>query len=565
MRKSLYVVLLTGVVFFLMGFKHAPDNDHVMYVEKEQLKQESDQVLKAAKDQQVTLLYVELDQNQSDSFYQSFITRAQSEGIAVYAWGGSPSWGLTTHQDEGIAFVKWVKSYNDRSEDSAHFRGLNVDIKAYHLPLWNEDQEEVLKGWKENVQTLTARAQEAGLTVTETIPFWLDTLETPGTDGTPFHEWLMNQYDQTTILAFRETLEGDNGIMSLIETELETADRTGNKLLIGVTMEDTGLDYVTFAEEGVPDMNMHLGVLEEHAGEHPSYAGTAFQSYQYVKDQLNLDAEQQTESEVKHEKTRGTYIWEAERLINEGDNILAFAKEKNLNFLYVRLDLRQPYSSYSPFVKKAHEAGIEVHAMGGHPTWAEESERYRIQNLIDYVKGYNQSVEDGAMFQGIHLDIEPYVLQSWDDNKTELMRQWVGNLEYFASETRKNSNLEASMDLAMWLDEDPAPGKGMPFNRWVIQTMDHTSVMAFRDFTEGRGGILFMAEEELDHAKDLGKDILLSVEMKENPYVNHISFHEEGASFMEQELKQLNTELSDHPTYKGTMVHSYRYWINAKP
>ncbi|WP_345240787.1 hypothetical protein [Pontibacillus salipaludis] len=568
MRKSFYLFLLTGVVFILLGFKHSPDTDHAMYVHKEQLATESDQVLKAAEDQQVTLLYVELDQTKSDSFYQSFIKQASEKGIDVYAWGGNPSWGLTTQQDAVTQFADWVKSYNSRSGQASSFKGVNIDIKAYHLPEWDVDQERVLQEWKENIEAFTAEVRESELEVTATIPFWLDALETPGSDGQPFHEWVMNQFDQTTILAFRETLEGDNGIMSLIETELETADELGRPLLIGVTMEDTGLDYVSFAEEGIADMNMHLGVLEEHAGDYSSYSGTAFQSYQYVKDQLNLNPEEPIdsgESEEAHESVRGTYIWEAERLIQEGDDILAFAKEQDINFIYARLDLREPYSSYSGFVQKAREAGIEVHAMGGHPTWAKESERFRIKKLIDYVKAYNQQVSASSKFQGIHLDIEPYVLDEWDQDKENLLSQWMSNLEFYVEETRLNSNLEASMDLAMWFDEEPAPGKGMPFNRWVIETMDHTSVMAFRDFTEGAGGIMYMAEEELQHAAELNKEILISVEMKENPYVNHISFYEEGAAYMEQEIDQLNTSLKDHPTYNGTLVHSYKYWTTAKP
>ncbi|QST01087.1 hypothetical protein IMZ31_05855 [Pontibacillus sp. ALD_SL1] len=565
MRKSFYLFLLTGVVFFLLGFKHSPDTDHAMYVHKEQLASESDQVLKAAKDQQVTVLYVELDQTKSVSFYQSFNKQASEEGIAVYAWGGNPSWGLSTHQDMVTEFAQWVKSFNSQSQQTSNFKGVNIDIKAYHLPEWDVDQERVLQEWKENINVLTKELRGSDLEVTATIPFWLDALVTPDTDGQPFHEWMIRQFDQTTILAFRETLEGDNGIMSLIETELATADEIGRPLLIGVTMEDTGLDYVSFAEEGIADMNMHLGVLEEHAGDYSSYSGTAFQSYQHVKDQLNLNPEEPIESGEGHEAVRGTYIWEAERLIQEGDDILAFAKEQDINFIYARLDLREPYSSYSGFVQKAKEAGIEVHAMGGHPTWAKESERFRIKKLIDYVKTYNQNVSATSKFQGIHLDIEPYVLDEWDQDKENLLAQWISNLEYYVEETRLNSNLEASMDLAMWFDEEPAPGKGMPFNRWVIETMDHTSVMAFRDFTEGAGGIMYMAEEELQHAADLNKEILLSVEMKENPYVNHISFYEEGAAYMEQEIDQLNSKLTEHPTYNGTLVHSYKYWTTAKP
>lgn len=262
---------------------------------------------------------------------------------------------------------------------------------------------------------------------------------------------------------------------------------------------------------------------------------------------------------------KGTYIWEAERTINEQDEILAFAKENGLNLLYVRLDLQQPYDAYSDFVEKAHAAGIEVHAMGGHPVWVFEKNRSRIMKLVHYVKSYNHQVSRQQQFDGIHLDIEPYVLPQWHEDKDAMFRQWMDNIEAFAAETKRDSHLKTSVDLAVWLDRYSVPGDpGTSFSKWMIEKLDHVTLMAFRDRADGSGGIAAVVKDEMKFADELGKKLIVAVEMKESPEGGHISFYEEGKSEMLRELAKLPKLLGEHPSFMGHAVHAYDYWKDAK-
>lgn len=265
--------------------------------------------------------------------------------------------------------------------------------------------------------------------------------------------------------------------------------------------------------------------------------------------------------EVDNEDIRGTYIWHAENAINEPEKILQFAKENDINLLYTRLDRTQDYSVYNKFVEKAHEAGIEVHAMGGHPNWALEKGEERLTMFTDYVTSYNKVVPPRQQFDGIHLDIEPYVLKNWDGDSSDVLATWKENIELFVNEVKKNSNLETSADLAFWLDKHETPGlPDTSFSKWFIDTLDHTTVMAFRDEAEGSNGILNVAEKELEYAEELNKELIVSVEMKENKNVPHISFYEEGKQVMEEELDIVRDEFSSSNFYHGNAVHAYEYW-----
>ncbi|MGY4691437.1 hypothetical protein [Salibacterium sp. K-3] len=561
MKKQLSFFLLTVTAFlFLTGFSNSEDSKKAMWVENTDISENSESILAKAEENDVNVLYVKMDEEMTSDVYSSLIREADQKEIEVHALGGEPSWALAENQQQIIDFTEKVKNYNDRVAEGERFHGIHLKIQPQYLPEWYEDKNTVLKEWKDNLNTvLGGFSEDALLELSSSIPFWLDEMGTPGNRDTPFSTWMISQFDHTTVLAYRDTLEGPNGIVRLTKNEFEAADNLNKQILIGVTMADTGQDHTTFFEEGLSDMNMHLNLVDKHLGTYDSYKGTAIYSFSNLKGKEDDSTAPSEESK----NYRGTYIWEAETLINEKDRIIEFAKEKNINLLYTRLDLTRSHNAYSDFVEKANAEGIEVHAMGGHPSWALKEEESRMMDLVEYVKTYNESVEEGQKFSGIHLDIEPYTEPSWAENQQDILAQWMDNIELFVKETKRESNLEASMDLAMWFDDTETPGHpDTSFNEWVIDKMDHTSVMAFRDKAKGSGGILDMSQNEVDFAESIDKDVIISVEMKQNKTNPHITFYDEGEDFMEEQLNIVDEELNSNSSYQGYVVHAYRYWKN---
>lgn len=57
----------------------------------------------------------------------------------------------------------------------------------------------------------------------------------------------MRQFDHVTVLAYRNDVDSEHGIIALSQDELNLADRLGKKVLIGVnTKEMPGESYTTF-------------------------------------------------------------------------------------------------------------------------------------------------------------------------------------------------------------------------------------------------------------------------------------------------------------------------------
>jgi len=387
-------------------------------------------------------------------------------------------------------------------------------------------------------------------------------------------------------MAYRQQIEGGNGILELVQNEMEIADRVGTPIWIGVNTKPMKEAHTTFYDAGVQEMESVLNQVQERLRHHSSFTGVAIHDYRYWNHMLERDGEPGPKPDPKPDPNPdpgeiivpmpppidrtgtiiGTYVWQAELAINQSDDIIAFAKEKGINFLYVRLDLQQPFEAYREFVKKAHDAGIEMHAMGGHPGWALTENRQRISKLVDYVKRYNRAAAPEERFYGIHLDVEPYVLPQWRGDKDEVIAQWVDNMAFFVESTQADSQLETSVDLAVWLDRTFIPGKSeLSVSEWMIGRMDHVALMAFRNMAGGSNGIVAVVKQEMQMADRLGKRLVVAVEIKESFEGAHVSFYEKGAEEMLKQLDKLPEMLADHRSYTGYAVHAYDYWKEAKP
>lgn len=608
-RAGLLLLIMSAAL--LAGFTQADEPQQATWVwQAERIVSEPEHLLSFAKNNRIQLMYLHIHPDVPESAYRRFVRQAAKEGIEVHALAGDPTWALPDYRGRMMDLLRKIQRYNAQAAEDERFRGIHLDIEPYVLPQWQEDANEIIHSWMDNLDVfLEAGRDEGSLEFGVDIPVWFDGYAGTDPSDASLAESVMKRFDYTTLMAYRHELEGGNGILALIREEMAIGDRLGTKVLIGVNAKPMpGEEHTTFANEGAAAMNDTLKQIGASLAGHPSYGGTAVHDYRYWNDLLSQqpNVPDPTEPEPKPEPKPdpqpdpdpkpdpgpnptpepepdpdwvpdaspiervkpivGTYIWQAELAIHQPDEIITFARDKGVNLLYVRLDLEQPYEVYRSLVKKAHEAGIEMHAMGGHPGWALQDNAPRIRRLIDYVKKYNRAAEADERFHGIHLDVEPYVLPEWSNRKDEVLRQWTANMKMFVQETKRNSNLETSVDLAVWLDRTLLPDEPeLSVSEWMIRTMDHVSLMAFRNTADGSNGIAAVVRDEMRMAERHGKPLIVTVEMKQSPEGSHISFFDKGSAEMEKQLSLLPGLLSEFAPYIGNAVHAYDYWKEAKP
>ncbi|MED1793331.1 hypothetical protein P4V54_11645 [Brevibacillus nitrificans] len=555
----IYLSVLCLTLGFLYGFSPAEKKSKATWIwQSETVGENKQQVLTFCEENDITLIYLRIDMNKPYDFYRSFIRDASAKGVEVHAVAGHPAWALVSNQKRMLKIVNWVKQYNESVAQAERVKGIQLDIEPYLLPQWETEQERVIREWQSNVKVFAAELNEIGnLEASVAIPFWLDDIPTPDNPDLPLSEWMISRFDTINIMAYRDKLDGPNGLLSLVDEEMEQADKLERRVLIAVNMKEIEDDHASFAQEGADEMNRMLDQLPDRLGEHPSYSGTAIHDYRYWQEASGtIPAPPPAPSQY-----RGTYIWRAETLKSEEDEILAFAEANEINLLYIRIDMQQPPAMYQRFLKKATAAGIEVHALGGHPIWALEENRSKILKLVNWVKAYNAQAGSDEQLRGVHLDIEPYVLPRWQENKEEVLRQWMGNIESFVAEAKKDG-LETSVDLAAWLDNTAVPGNpDVPFSHWMIDQLDHTTLMAFRDKAER---IVNLVESQMKYAESKGKKLVVAVETKESHEGEFVTFFEEGMGEMNQQLQLVAQLLGGYSSYLGQAVHAYEYWKNGK-
>ncbi|GIP19822.1 MULTISPECIES: hypothetical protein [Paenibacillus] len=604
------IVLLVITATMLTGFSSRHDVKATWVKQTELIENGGGKLLDFATSQGVNVIYLQVNRSIPNTVYGQFIANASKRGIAVHALDGSADWALTAGKSKLTDLVSWVSAYNAQAAADQKIKGVHLRIEAYSLPQWTTGASEVMDSWKSNLQEfITAAATKLpGTELGIDLPYWLKGDKLPGGDTTL--QWFIKSFNHVTILDYKTSVYDKSGIIESVRPQIQMASSLGRQIVVALnTREDASSTDASFYGKDPQLVDDALWEVNDQFGSERSYAGAAINDAEgwaaLMKQDIVTPAPvpvpvpdpvpqpdpgqeppqqpdptpvpqpepTQPDSPVPEAKPvnrssdiRATYIWEAGDVVNRPDEVLTFAKNKKINVLYLHIDVDYGYAAYRPFMKKASAAGIEVHAMGGNTGYAFTENRAQITKLINYVKNYNRLVDADERFFGIHLDVEPWVLPAWQSATDRVINEWTGNMNYFIGEVKKNSKLQTSVDIAAWLDRYKVKDEdGISISKWFIQKMDHVTIMDFRNYASGIGGIADMAKEELAFGSELGKPVVLAVETKVSSEGPYVSFHELGSAILERELAKLPTLLSKYDSYTGIAVHAYEYWKTLKP
>lgn len=264
----------------------------------------------------------------------------------------------------------------------------------------------------------------------------------------------------------------------------------------------------------------------------------------------------QEESQVK-----ATWVWDDQEIARKSEEIVSFANEQGVNLIYVHVSLeRFSPKDYRAFIQEASQNDIQVFALGGDPYWALTSNQDNVSNFVSKVKNYNKMVGPTEEFQGIHVDIEPYLLPSWKKEKESVMEQWMMNSTHLIQEAKQNTNLTVSGDFPFWIHKLNVPGTSMSLSKWMLKQYDSITLMAYRNTAEGSNGISQIATPIVKEAEDQEKSVVIGVNMIDTDEGNHTTFYGSEPGHMTQEIKQLKQSFKGNQGFSGIAVHDYAHW-----
>ncbi|WP_170841157.1 hypothetical protein [Salibacterium halotolerans] len=262
---------------------------------------------------------------------------------------------------------------------------------------------------------------------------------------------------------------------------------------------------------------------------------------------------------------KATWIWDLDDLEENQEETVSFLNNKGVNLVYLHIDFENVNTErFESFIKLASKKNIDVYALGGDPNWALTKNQKSLDTFVSIVKDYNQQSAEEEKFQGVHVDIEPYLLPAWKSERENIVTQWISNLQYLKNKVKTDSELAISGDVPFWINQVEIPGENKDMGDWMISSLDSITVMAYRDQTEGENGIKGIASPLVEQAANRSKSVIVAVNVIETDEGNHTTFHDNSLNYMNHELNLLENRFSGHPGYGGVAVHDYQYWKSSQ-
>ena len=108
------------------------------------------------------------------------------------------------------------------------------------------------------------------------------------------------------------------------------------------------------------------------------------------------------------------YSWDFDDLLNENDRFDEVIDELDINTLYQTFSKDYLMGNDSKIIKKLHKKDMLVYHLTGEREWGIGDDMSYIYNQIDLVYNFNKNNDN--KIDGIAFDIEPYILDEWNDD-----------------------------------------------------------------------------------------------------------------------------------------------------
>ncbi len=108
---------------------------------------------------------------------------------------------------------------------------------------------------------------------------------------------------------------------------------------------------------------------------------------------------------------------------------------------------------FKQFMKILNQQDMEVYYLCGDRSWGVEPNATTLLNEISIADTYNKSVEEEYRFKGVHIDVEPFLTDEWDEDEYATMDQFVENMKA-AYDYAKECGFEVVISLPYWFDNN---------------------------------------------------------------------------------------------------------------
>lgn len=206
------------------------------------------------------------------------------------------------------------------------------------------------------------------------------------------------------------------------------------------------------------------------------------------------------------------WIWDNRPAISDASSMVRNLKAMHVRRIYLQIsDVLEPLL---PLIRKCTEAGIEVFALDGSPSYLESPEP--LLNRVRAVREFN-SRHPGAAFAGFQIDVEPHLNKDFRIRLATYGSLYIELLEKIRHIAEKS--LLISTVIPFWYDSLIINNRTLTWH--LFKESDELVLMSYRtDMAE----IEAIAKDELLYGERLSKKVLLGIETGRIPDEVHITY-----------------------------------------
>lgn len=235
------------------------------------------------------------------------------------------------------------------------------------------------------------------------------------------------------------------------------------------------------------------------------------------------------------------WAWNTKPIVEVGgrgelDRLLAFCSEKRIQEIYLAVELdngskedKSPLKiraaeGYRGFLTRAHQQGLKVEALVGTPEWAVKEHHAAALAAVDAILAFNRTSPPAASFDGIHFDVEPYVLIGYVDpgNRTKILTEFLEMVSLCSARAQAENGTWFSCDVPAWfypvggLERERLmvtfKGKEKTVGEHLTDMLESVTIMDYVNRADGAGGIIARGLPALSYAAGLKKRIVVGLE-----------------------------------------------------
>nr|WP_209860576.1 Ig-like domain-containing protein [Paenibacillus shirakamiensis] len=223
------------------------------------------------------------------------------------------------------------------------------------------------------------------------------------------------------------------------------------------------------------------------------------------------------------------------------------------------------------FLAWAHSHNLKIQACiagGTVPAYFGSYTRYQKYAVreLEKVINFNLSSDSNERFDGVNIDVEPYIMPEFKSQKPAMQTQYLDLLQKMVDRRNLSElNLPLGPAVPRWYDSSDTAsnitwhGQTKWLSEHVQDLMDYISIM---DYTDSASGIISGAQGEIAYANSINKpnSVIVGVEtldISNSGDPETITFREEGRTYMENTLNTVKQAFANSASYGGIAMHHY--------